>query len=85
MDIVMKILMTFLENMAIVSTASVGSEGDYYVHKICRTGQYDNLIQFIDRIVIQNTLCPAAALEVEGFGRDSQLTDPCGEKSAGVF
>ena len=52
--------------------AQVYAEEDYYVHKICRTGQYDNLIQFIDRIVIQNTLCPAAALEVEGFGRDSQ-------------
>ena len=52
--------------------AQVYAEEDHYVHKICRIGQYDNLIQFIDRIVIQNTLCPAAALEVEGFGRDSQ-------------
>lgn len=52
--------------------AQVYAEGDRYVHKICRTGQYDNLIQFIDRIVIQNTICPAAALEVEGFGRDAR-------------
>ena len=52
--------------------AQVYSEGDVYVHKICRTGQYDNLVRFIDRITIQNTLCPAASLEVEGFGRDAQ-------------
>lgn len=51
--------------------AQVYTEGDSYVHKICRTGQYDNLIRFIDRITIQNTLCPAAFLEVEGFGRDA--------------
>lgn len=51
--------------------AQVYTEGDTYVHKICRTGQYDNLIRFIDRITIQNTLCPQASLEVEGFGRDA--------------
>lgn len=43
-----------------------------FVHKACRTGQYDNLVRFFDRIVIQNTLCPQASLEVEGFGRDLQ-------------
>lgn len=52
--------------------AQVYTEGDTYVHKVCRTGQYDNLIRFIDRITIQNALCPEASLEVEGFGRDSQ-------------
>ena len=52
--------------------AQVFSEGDVYVHKVCRTGQYDNLVRFFDRIVIQNTLCPEASLEIEGFGRDRQ-------------
>jgi len=52
--------------------AQVYSEDDAYVHKICRTGQYDDLSHFFDRIVIQNTLCPAASLFVEGFGRDGQ-------------
>lgn len=52
--------------------AQVYTERDSFVHKVCRTGQYDNLIRFIDRITIQNTLCPEAFLEVEGFGRDSQ-------------
>lgn len=52
--------------------AQVFTEGDSYVHKVCRTGQYDNLIRFFDRIVIQNTICPAASLEIEGFGRDQQ-------------
>ena len=52
--------------------AQVYLEGDMFVHKICRTGQYDNLIRFIDRITIQNTICPVACLEVEGFGRDAQ-------------
>ena len=48
------------------------AEGDVFVHKVCRTGQYDNLVRFFDRIVIQNTLCPQAYLDVEGFGRDLQ-------------
>lgn len=52
--------------------AQVYTEGDTFVHKICRTTQYDNLIRFIDRVTIQNTICPEAALEVEGFGRDAQ-------------
>ncbi len=52
--------------------AQVYTEGDVFVHKICRIGQYDNLIRFFDRIVIQNTICPAASLSVEGFGRDAQ-------------
>ena len=52
--------------------AQVYTEGDTYVHKVCRIGQYDNLIRFFDRIAIQNTLCPLAALEVEGYGRDAQ-------------
>ncbi len=52
--------------------AQVYAEGNVFVHKVCRTGQYDNLVRFFDRIVIQNTLCPQAALEVEGFGRDLQ-------------
>lgn len=52
--------------------AQVYSESDTYVHKVCRTGQYNNLIRFFDRIVIQNTLCPEAYLEIEGFGRDQQ-------------
>ena len=52
--------------------AQVFSERDSYVHKVCRIGQYDNLLRFIDRVVIQNTLCPEAALEIEGFGRDRQ-------------
>ncbi len=52
--------------------AQVYAEGDVFVHKVCRTGQYDNLVRFFDRIVIQNTLCPQAYLEVEGFGRDLQ-------------
>ena len=33
--------------------AQVYTEGDGYVHKICRTGQYDNLIRLIDRITLQ--------------------------------
>ena len=52
--------------------AQVYSESDSYVHKICRTGQYDSLSLFFDRIVIQNTICPPAALLIEGFGRDEQ-------------
>ena len=52
--------------------AQVFTEGDMYVHKVCRTGQYENLVRFFDRVVIQNTLCPEAHLEVEGFGRDRQ-------------
>ena len=52
--------------------AQVYSEGDTFVHKVCRTGQYDNLIRFFDRVVIQNTICPEAFLEIEGFGRDRQ-------------
>ena len=52
--------------------AQVFAEGDTYVHKVCRTGQYDNLVRFFDRIVIQNTLCPEASLQIEGFGRDAQ-------------
>ena len=47
--------------------AQVYVEGDVFVHKVCRTGQCDNLVRFFDRIVIQNTLCPQASLEVEGF------------------
>lgn len=51
--------------------AQVFAEGDSYVHKICRTGQYPTLQLFFERIVIQNTVCPVASLEIEGFGRDS--------------
>lgn len=51
--------------------AQVYTEEDKYVHKVCRTGQYDNLIRFFDRVIIQNTLCPEASLEIEGFGRDA--------------
>lgn len=50
--------------------AQVFAEEDRFVHKICRVGQFANLRLFFDRIIIQNSLCPAAALEVEGFGRD---------------
>lgn len=51
--------------------ASVYTEGDDYVHKVCRIGQYDSLVHFFDRIVIQNAICPEAKLVVEGFGRDA--------------
>lgn len=39
-----------------------------------RTSGYwhDNLLRFLDRIAIQNTLCPQASLKVEGFSRDAQ-------------
>ena len=52
--------------------AQVYTEGDSFVHKVCRTGQYDNLVRFFDRIIIQNTICPEAFLEIEGFGCDQQ-------------
>ena len=52
--------------------AQVYTEGDSFVHKVCRTGQYDNLVRFFDRVIIQNTICPEAFLEIEGFGRDQQ-------------
>lgn len=52
--------------------AQVYTEEDHFVHKVCRVGQYDNLIRFFDRIVIQNTICPMATLIIEGFGRDAQ-------------
>jgi hypothetical protein len=51
--------------------AQVYAEGDKYVHKICRIEQYDSLQRFFDRIVIQNAMCPAASLLVEGFGRNA--------------
>lgn len=51
--------------------AQVFAEKDEYVHKVCRIAQYESLVRFFDRIVIQNTLCPQAALFVEGFGRNS--------------
>lgn len=51
--------------------AQVYAEGDRYVHKVCRIEQYDSLQRFLDRIVIQNAMCPAAALFVEGFGRNA--------------
>ena len=49
--------------------AQVYSEEDNFVHKICRIGQYDDLAQFFERIVIENTICPPAFLEVEGYSR----------------
>ena len=52
--------------------AQIYAESDSFVHKICRIGQYSCLKAFYDRIVIQNTLCPIAALEVEGYGRDNE-------------
>ena len=52
--------------------AQVYTEGDSFVHKVCRTGQYDNLVRFFDRVIIQNAICPEAFLEIEGFGRDQQ-------------
>lgn len=51
--------------------AQVYAEKDEYVHKVCRIGQYESPGRFFDRIIIENTLCPAAALVVEGFGRNA--------------
>ncbi len=51
--------------------AQVYAEQDKYVHKVCRIGQYESPGRFIDRLIIENALCPAAALEVEGFGRNA--------------
>lgn len=51
--------------------AQVFAEKDVYVHKVCRIAQYESLVRFFDRVVIQNTLCPEAALFVEGFGRNA--------------
>ena len=50
--------------------AQVFAERDQYVHKVCRITQYESPVRFLDRIVIHNTLCPQAALYVEGFGRN---------------
>lgn len=52
--------------------AQVYAEKDCYVHKVCRIEQYDSLQRFFDRIVIENALCPAASLYVEGFGRNAE-------------
>lgn len=52
--------------------AQVYAEQDAYVHKVCRIEQYDSPQRFFDRIVIENALCPAASLFVEGFGRNAE-------------
>ncbi|MBQ9174756.1 MAG: hypothetical protein IJ161_13590 [Bacteroidales bacterium] len=52
--------------------AQVYTEGDTYVHKICRISQYDSPQRFFDRLVIENAICPEASLTVEGFSRDMQ-------------
>lgn len=52
--------------------AQVYAEQDIYVHKVCRIEQYDSPQRFFDRIVIENALCPAASLYVEGFGRNEE-------------
>ena len=51
--------------------AQVFAEKDQYVHKVCRIAQYDSPVRFLDLIVIHNTLCPIAALHIEGFGRNN--------------
>ena len=48
--------------------AQVYAERDEYVHKVCRIGQYISPGRFMDRLIIENTICPAAALTIEGFG-----------------
>lgn len=52
--------------------AQVYAEKDEFVHKVCRIGQYVSPDRFIDRIIIENALCPAAALQVEGFGQNAE-------------
>lgn len=49
--------------------AQVYTESDKFVHKICRITQYGYLNRFFDRLIIENTICPFASLEIEGFGR----------------
>lgn len=34
--------------------AQVYAEGDSFVHKVCRTGQYDNLIRFFDTVIAED-------------------------------
>ena len=51
--------------------AQVYAEKDLYVHKVCRIAQYESPVRFLDRIVIHNTICPIAALYIEGFGRNN--------------
>ena len=38
--------------------AQVYAEGDAFVHKVCRTGQFDNLIRFYSDTVIAEDLHP---------------------------
>lgn len=51
--------------------AQVYTEEDTFVHKVCRIGQYCTPERFFERIIIQNAMCPAAALFVEGLGNNS--------------